>query len=275
MADGGSPGHAIARIAAIVGGLVLLVASGFALEQSQPYALLLAALGGLLLVLGLFRPGMKSAKLGSAEIQFQDEERDAAAEVAALEPPAAVEAAKRIDSDDETPPTPSDEDAEVIGILNFTAGNMALQAIFDWTTAEGQPLQGCSMRLYLLDEEASLLKAVLAPDEVENATAWEIGHGATGAAYESGDYVLATGDAVWDTTYKVSTAQAARFRRTLAAVAAAPVFNATGTKIGVVTVSTPSLDHSLDTDEARRDHTLAALLVSRVLVELLQWFDDD
>lgn len=264
-----------ARIGLGAVGLGALVASWVAAGEVENYAIGLGGFGGFCIVLALILPWLKKGKGGPLEFEFDVEaERDAAAKAAdAALPPAEVE--REIGSDAEEPPTPSPEDADVIGTLNYIAGSMALQAIFDWTTVEGEPLHGCSMRLYLLDEEEEppLLKAVLAPKEVEMATAWKVGQGATGAAFETGDYVLAVGSAVSDSTYGLSPAQQERFRQ-LAAVAAAPVFNAAGEKIGVVTVSTASLDHDLDSEEARRDHTLAALLVSRVLVELLQWFDD-
>lgn len=265
-----------ARAGLGVVGVAAFVASWIAAGEVEQYALGLVGFGGFCIVLALILPWLKRGKGGPLEFEFQQEaEKVAAAEAADVGlPPADVE--KKIESDVEEAPTASPEDADVIGTLNYVAGSMALQAIFDWTTAEGEPLEGCSMRLYLLDEEEEppLLKAVLAPPEVERATAWGIGQGATGAAFESGEYVLATGPAVSDATYGLTDAQQDRFRQ-LAAVAAAPVFNAASARIGVVTVSTSNLDHNLDSEEARRDHTLAALLVSRVLVELLQWFGDN
>lgn len=256
---------------------VVVVAASVAVGAFGPLALAiaLAFIGAALIVLGFVvhkEPRVEVTSTGLKVDLSAKAERAAAAKAADVELPPA-EVAREIDSDDQSPPTRSPEDPDVIGTLNFIAGSMALQAIFDWTTATGQPLHGCEMRLYLLDEDEQVLKAVLAPNEVERATAWEIGAGATGEAYETGKYVLATGDAVWDTTHKVKPEQRQRFQK-MAAVAASPVFNDGGDIIGVLTVSTPALDHNLETADARRDHHLATLLVSRVLVELLQWFPD-
>lgn len=271
MAEQVGPGL-IVRVVTGVIGIAALAGAALVRADQEALAVTLALAGVGSLLLAVHAPWISKAKVaGVLEVEYR--ERDAAAKVA--DRAVGVEELEReIASADEVRPAPSPQDADVIGALNYTAGNMALQAIFDWTTAEGEPLDGCQLRLYLFDEDEDLLLPVLAPPDAANATAWKVGQGATGAAYASGDYVIATGAAVSDGTYGLTADQQERFRR-LAAVAAAPVYNAGGRVIGVVTASTSTLDHRLDTEEGRRDHTLAALLVSRVLVELMQWFDDE
>lgn len=252
-------------VAAVAGSLWLR-------SEDGAFAIALLLAGIAFLALALLLPWLQKAKLpGGFDLEFREREAAARAADAGV---AVEEVARDIASEDDDPPSPSPQDEDVIGSLNYVAGNMALQAIFDWTTTEGEPLEGCQLRLYLLDEEDGRLRAVLAPPDAASATAWEVGQGATGTAYETGDYVIATGAAVSDGTHNLTPDQQERFRK-LAAVAALPVRNAASRIIGVVTASTSVLDHRLDTEEGRRDHTLATLLVSRVLIELFQWFDDE
>lgn len=165
---------------------------------------------------------------------------------------------------------PPDDGSDVLGALNYLAGNVALRAIVERAQADG-PLQGSDLRLYLYDEAVGRLVPTVAT--VEAVTQWPPGVGAAGVAYSSGEFVVARGDAVRDATYGVTEELAARYDH-LASVAAMPVFNAGEDVIGVVTASTtdPTLD--LSETEPYDALNLVALLASRVLVDLLRWFDD-
>ncbi|HAS10487.1 MAG TPA: hypothetical protein DCS55_08225 [Acidimicrobiaceae bacterium] len=271
MADDGGP-DGVGRFIVGVVGLCSLGGAALAFQEDEVFASTLVVVGAVLVVVAVVLPRVHKMKLpGGGEITLR--ERDAAA-LAADAATTVDDVSREIASTEDVAPAPSAQDPDVTGTLNYVAGNMSLQAVFDWTTAADEPLAGCQLRLYLLDEEDGVLRAVLAPPDAHNATTWRIGQGATGTAYESGDYVLVTGADVSSSTYGLDEEQQQRFRR-LAAVAAAPVVNAGGRIVGVVTASTSDLDNSLDSEDARRDHTLAALLVGRVLVELLQWFDDE
>ena len=108
----------------------------------------------------------------------------------------------------------------------------------------------------------------------DQSEGWEPGRGATGTAWSRRAYVYVEGAAVSDATHGLTPGQQERYRP-LKAVAAAPIFNASGRVVGVLTASSTSDNHGLDSPEGQEDHTLAALLVSRLLIELFQWFDDD
>jgi hypothetical protein len=158
----------------------------------------------------------------------------------------------------------------VIGGLNLAAGEIALQAIFDREAAEG-PLSGCDMRLYLYDEDEKMLTSALGDDSSD--TRWAVGTGATGTAFQRRQYVVATGVDAWNDTYGLNAEQQQRYR-SLVAVASVPVFNSAGTVIAVVTASTTDLDSQLSTEAGELALVGVSLLTSRVLIELLQWFDD-
>lgn len=198
------------------------------------------------------------------------EERDAAAEIAdttsTFEEYEAV-----IASDDPSPPGPSNVDSKIIGGLNLAAGEIALRAIFQRATSQ-QPLSGCTLRLYLFDEDERVLSPALGDGSLD--AHWEPGKGATGTAFLTGEYVLATGEEAWDDTYGLNPEQQKRYR-SLTAVASVPVFNAAGTVIAVVTAQTTEPDSLLSADAGEVALVEVSLLASRVLVELLQWFDDD
>lgn len=140
----------------------------------------------------------------------------------------------------------------------------------------------CHARLFMYDEDRDRLVPVLLPDEVgqddedlRSTEEWEPGKGATGSAWDCGEFVYVTGDAIWDTTYGVTEEQAQRFGD-LTAVASMPVTNAAGATIAVITATTRSPERAGLANETEAFETLLAraMLVSRVLVDLLGWFDD-
>lgn len=178
---------------------------------------------------------------------------------------------RQLDSHDDGDPTPWSDDPTVIGALNYNAGTLALHAIFEVATTE-TALKGCDIRLYMFDVDLDELVPIWA-DEDEPST-WPSGVGATGEAWRTGKYVLATGSAVRDATYDLTPDQQSRYSA-LHAVAAMPVCTSTGTVIGVVTAATRDPKSELVTSEGRIDLTTCSLLVSRVIIELFQWFSDD
>lgn len=229
-------------------------------------------LGGVALLLAvLFGPQVRSVELSSDKLRVETydiEERDTSAELADetvdLD---SYEAA--IESDDQTPPGPSKADSMVIGGLNLAAGEIALRAIFEQAT-RSLPLLGCNLRLYLFDSDEGVLVPAMS-DGVDSR--WPPGVGATGTAFETRRYVLAVGAEAWDDTFGLDPDQQDRYR-SLEAVAAMPVFNAGGDVIAVVTAHTADPNTQLPNDDGEVAMVEVALLVSRVLVELLKWFDD-
>ena len=136
------------------------------------------------------------------------------------------------------------------------------------------PLAGCHLAVYLYNADSELLEAVELPGATGPAERWRVGQGATGAAYERGEYVLVEGEAVSDLTYGLSPEQQERFSD-LTAVAAMPVTNASGAVIGVLTASSSDGQHQLATQEAFDQHLAIAEMVGRLLIDVLKWFDDD
>jgi GAF domain-containing protein len=201
---------------------------------------------------------------------MNSEERAASAEAAEAERDDGLE--RRIHSDDTGLPSPSEQDADVVGSLNYVAGSFAVGSIIDHL-AVAPALERSQFRVFLYDESADRLLPVFQPDTSIDSQGWAIGTGATGTAYESGEYVVAEGASVTDATHSLTPEQQERYRH-LTAVASAPIFNAAGRVIGVLTVSSTRPDHELGSADAEQAITLGALLLSRVLIDLLGWFDD-
>ncbi len=275
-ADGRRPWLAAIRpsatdVAAFVVGVILLGASWAARNEAEAYAALLAAGGLLLVILALYNGITKSASLGPGGVSFERREQDASAELAEAAADDVEAIAGELDSDDDGPPSGTSEDPNVLGSLSYVAGSKAVRAILDELVSDGA-LHGCDVRLYLYDAALDALAPVFS--SVPSVTTWPPGRGATGVAWSTGDYVVAEGDAVHDSTYGLTEVQASRYVH-LAAVAAAPVYNAGGRVIAVLTASTTARDHSLrDGGIQFFQLNSASLLVSRVLVDLLKWDDD-
>lgn len=256
----------------IVAGSALIGLSWAARKVETLYPVVLV-LGGLLLLLGrdvLDRVTKAKLSKDGLELEMTKKERAASAKAADSGiPPESLGA--RLDSNDQRPPSPSAQDPEVIGSLNYSAGSMAILAILDHAKSNTE-LQGCDLRLYLYDDDLEALAPIF--HEGENATTWPLGKGATGVAYQSQQYVAAVGTAVWDATFGLTAEQREKYQH-LKAVASSPIFSAAGRTIAVITASTTDEGSRLVSPEGERDLTVVALLISRVMIELLQWFDDD
>lgn len=218
------------------------------------------------LVAAVFGPRLRNMESSADGLKFSldPEDREAAAAANAATQPETVE---EIASDDPGPPSRSDEDPDVIGVLNFTVGDLAMGAIVRWARAIPE-LADADFRLFLYDG-SRLVPAVEPPDNSESA-GWLLGQGATGVAWSTGGYVLVEGDAVSDGTYGLTAEQQQRYRR-LQVVAAAPIFDDLGEPIGVLTASSEDAASLLGTPAAEERHLGASLLMSRVLIELFKW----
>ena len=272
MAGRGGDGTRWQQLIAIVVGVVLLLWGGKLASDDKDWVVVLVVVGAgfVLMLLGLFLPWIERVKAGPFEANMrEDQEREAVASSAAS-PTGLID---KIESSDPGPPLSATEDPEVVGTLNYTAGSIALGAVLDWVRAKSSVLGATvEFRLFIYDPELDrMLPAYEPPDD--RSEGWHPGHGATGTAWARRSYVYVEGDAVSDATHGLTPDQQARYKD-LVAVAATPVFNSSGWIIGVLTASSMSENHGLDTDEGRQDLTLAALLVSRLLVDLFKWFDD-
>jgi hypothetical protein len=261
----------LARFLLFAVGVALVLLSWPASTRAGVYAAVLAGLGVLAVLQAIVGNPITKLRVGNTEMEMgQARERQAAAEVAG----SGETITSKIDlaEDDHRPPEPTPLDPMVAGALNYSAGTIALQAIMDSQNGEHTALQGSVLRLYLFDPDSNSLYPVIGPDA--DPDPWPVGQGATGCAYRDRQFVLATGDAVWNSKYSVPEDRQDRYLE-LTAVAATPVFNRGQRCIGVLTATTGEHDPPLATTPGRNELVLKALLVSRVLVELLQWFDDE
>ena len=158
-------------------------------------------------------------------------------------------------------------------LVDATRWLVAEAAVRTLLRPEDGPLAGCDLHLYLYDADERRLLPVFEPDEGEPSEGWEPGKGATGVAYERGEFVVVTGTHTHDQTYGLSPEQQERYR-TLAAVAAMPVLNASDEVIAVLSASTTDPNHRLDTPDGFDELLATAAAVSRVLIDLLGWGQD-
>lgn len=130
-------------------------------------------------------------------------------------------------------------------------------------------------RLYLYDDE---LKRLLPSYEtssgnVEQATPWPVGKGATGRCYQIGETVIVRGAECSDGTYGLTPEQQQKYRD-LAVVAAVPLRTATRQVIGVLTASSTDDDGSLTAPDGQDWHLETAKVVERILIDILKYAKD-
>jgi hypothetical protein len=138
------------------------------------------------------------------------------------------------------------------------------------------PLAGCEFRLFRYDPDRERLLAVIDPArrDPDTSEGWAVGQGVTGEAWRTRTYVLATGSECWDSTFGLTPEQQERYRH-LTAVAAAPVTNAAGSLIAVLSGSTSDPDSGLSSPEGFDAHLVLAAGAARILVDLLKWEADE
>ncbi len=233
------------------------VLAAVVIRNDEVVAGLLVAFGSVLVALGASLPDVVEFSGGKEGFKLKKREKVPTADVAAsntLALPAG-------DGDDET----------LEDVVRARVG-LAAVALEHLLSPEEGPLAGATLHLYLYDAEDDRLRAlgVSGPPGMEG---WRPGTGATGVAWERGEYVLATGDAVSDATYGLTPDQQDR-ARDLAVVAAMPVFNASGDVIAVVTASSGDPASPVATDEGFDALVAIAQFVSRILVDVLRWAPD-
>ena len=196
------------------------------------------------------------AKLpGGTEVELRQEARDVTSRIAVqpeAPPPEAI--------------GPNEED-------DATRWVLATRLFEDFLAQPTGALAGCSLQLYLYDQEQDLLLPILTPGHSGRSPGFAPGQGATGVAWDTGEYVVAEGPAVADDTFLLSDEQKERYRD-LAAVAAMPVTNAAGRVIAVLSAASREPHSTLLTDTGFERHVFLAEAVARILVDLLKWFDD-
>ena len=111
-------------------------------------------------------------------------------------------------------------------------------------------------------------------DMKEAGRPWRPGVGATGVAYESGEYVVAVGEQTHDGTYNLDAATQRAFAH-LTEVAAMPLVNASGRTVGVLSASHSDEETILSSEDGYEAHARAATATTRVVVDLLGIDNDD
>lgn len=248
-------------IACVVVGTMVLVAAILRSERSDWFALGLATLGTFLVAFGAAHHRVREAELSGGGMRMKLD-------------PMARETVELFEAPDESARRGEQlelQPDDVVGEVRFLLAQDVLSRMLRPT--EG-PLGHCTLHLYLYDADSDQLVTVSAPGIPEAADSWDIGQGATGTAYELGQFVLVEGRAVSDDTYGLTPEQQARYSD-LSAVAAMPVATASGDVVGVLTVATDDPHHRLASPEAFDDLVVRAEKVARVLVDLLRWFDEE
>ncbi|MBK5223692.1 MAG: GAF domain-containing protein [Acidimicrobiia bacterium] len=131
-------------------------------------------------------------------------------------------------------------------------------------------LESCEARIFLLDAQTGRLTQALRPPGADpiGGFSWKVGQGVTGWAYDTGDYVLATGSSVHDGTFGVPVEQQDRYR-SLTAVAGAPLRSTAGEIIGVLSISSEQETTQLPTNAGEVEHLVLAECVGFALDELM------
>lgn len=128
-------------------------------------------------------------------------------------------------------------------------------------------------RLFLPNEEGTLMPSFESSEGIEPSEGWAPGRGATGTAWERNSYVVVAGENVSDATYGLTPEQQQRYR-SLQVVASAPVQNARGRAIGVLSVSSINDDGRLRSPEGLAEHVELAQVVARILIDIVQLDSD-
>lgn len=198
---------------------------------------------------------------GNFRAETRSEDEVAASAVAAEEPSPEREAAAVV----------VDEEERQRADARHLVASAAVDALLH--PSEG-PLVDCQFRLFRYIEDRGRLLPVLEPERnPQRSEGWAPGQGATGLAWVRADYVRVEGAACSDETYGLTAAQRERYKN-LAVVAAAPVLNAAGEIIAVLSASTENADSALATQEGQEAHLALAAAMARVVVDLLRWADD-
>lgn len=198
---------------------------------------------------------------GNFKAETRTEDEVAASAVAAEEPsPERENAAVVVDEEER-------QRADARHLVASAAVDTLLQP-------NGGPLFDCQFRLFRYMEDRGRLLPVLEPErDPHRSEGWAPEQGATGLAWTRADYVRVEGDACSDATFGLTAAQRERYKN-LAVVAAAPVLNAAGDVIAVLSASTENLTSGLATEEGQEAHLALAAAMARVLIDLLRWADD-
>lgn len=255
------PGAALLQqwpsIVLVVIGTGMIVAGIVQGQARAAEAIALFAFGAGLVGLGAAFPRVTRAKVGTEGFELDLSARKETSALLSQSPDRASGLAV-LDDDD---------------IVAASRSLLAQNSLLAHLRAEDGPLTGCRLELYLYDADSGLLEPTEVAGRPQPPDAWPPGQGATGTAWERGEFVLVEGDAAFDETLGLTPAQQERFQD-LTAVAAMPVLNARDQVIAVLTASTKDAAHELASQPAFDDLIVRSQVIARVLVDVLKWFDD-
>jgi len=225
------------------------------------YGVGLLIFGSSLVTVGVVLPRLRNAEVGPAtgfKLTLDEQQQRAVSVSTGLAAVAADDAGAAV--------------VEVDDVVAATRFVLASETLGRLLAPESGPLAGAWFHLYLFDEQRELLLPAF-EGRASPSQGWRPGAGAVGEAWVSGEYVLVRGEEVSDATYGLTPAQQHRARN-LAVVAAMPVTTAGGAVIAVLSGSSTDPASPLASAEGFDAHLLMAQEVARLLVDLLQWFED-
>ncbi len=248
------------RLVLFAVGVVLLVVGLVTRDTTVLFAGLFCCVAALLINrVRIFELGLPGG--GNLKAETRTEDEVAASAVAAEEPSA----------ERETVAVVVDEEERQRADARHLVASAAVDTLLH---PQDGPLADCEFRLFRYMEDRGRLLPVLDPERDPHLSeGWAPGQGATGAAWDRAEYVRAEGGVCSDATYGLTASQRERYKN-LAAVAAAPVLNAAGEVIAVLSASTENPESGLATEEGQEAHLALAGAMGRVLVDLLRWSED-
>ena len=233
-------------------------------EVSGLFAGVVAVLALMLAGVAALGPMIKRWKVGDHEIETRDP-----TEVGQLT--AELDKLRQEVSEDPDSVDPATIDLPGDDLWDGARYRLGERAIPWLLTDLDRDLAGCEGRIFLFDRTAQKLMPAFRPATAEHRPAfgWAIGQGVTGAAYERGVRVLATGGATHDDTFNLTDEMKRRYKD-LTAVAAAPLVDRDLNTIGALSLSSKDPQTRLASRDAEWQHLELAVQVSVVLVDLLR-----
>ena len=242
-----------------VGAMVGSVALGVANVSDALAGLFFA--GGVILVLvetfgdRLLKGKLELGSAGKFEFELAQEEARVVTTTIASTPDPVLEVA------------PDQEDDATRWLL----ADVLFKQLFESPRWDG--LEDCRFQLYLHDPDLGMLLPILEPAHPGPSPGFAPSQGTVGATWETGEYVVATGAAVWDETFNLTAEQQGRYRD-VAVAASVPVTNGAGRTIGVVSGSSRRPESALASTHGLDVQIFLAEATALVLVDLLKWFSN-
>lgn len=161
-----------------------------------------------------------------------------------------------------------DDEANALEFFRLEGADSALRRVL---TGAGGPLEGCTLHLYLWDED---LQALAPAFEDGDAETWASGVGVVGTAYSTGNFAYAEGDATHDDTFNLPIDRQST-HSDLVSCAAMPITNWSNHQIAVLSMSNHDQERVLDDGAVFAEMAFLSQIIARILIDLLGWFTDE